>query len=366
MSVMKTCPAVFAVNDSYQIMVPVNCETLMWVKVGEETFYDHSNGIIRSAVTTHRISVPMELLDREKKYTVCWRKIIERKPYFTQTEEEEQESFDFFPVTAENPRCYHISDAHNMVEQPVKACETYMKECGKIDFLILNGDVPDHSGKIENFDAFYQIAQRITHGNIPVVLSRGNHDMRGIYAEKLADYTPTDNGRSYFTFRLGAIWGILVDCGEDKDDSHDAYGHTNCCHHFRNEQTKFIRQVIKNAETEYAAPGVKHKLVISHVPFSYIQQEPFDIEQDIYREWCTLLRENVKPDIMICGHMHAHMVGKPGGEFDHVGQPCTMVVASNPDLRNFKYNAAGFEFTSNSINAVFTNDDGEITHKYSL
>lgn len=86
--ILRTAPAVFAVGDTYQIMVPVSDPSLMWVQVGEEAYYDDSNGILRSAESTHRMTVPMEELNREKKYTVCYRKIIERKPYFTETEEE--------------------------------------------------------------------------------------------------------------------------------------------------------------------------------------------------------------------------------------------------------------------------------------
>ena len=71
--VLKTAPAVFAVHDTYQIMVPVSCECVMWVKVGNECYYDDSNGILRSAVSMHRISVPVDELDKSGKYTVCYR-----------------------------------------------------------------------------------------------------------------------------------------------------------------------------------------------------------------------------------------------------------------------------------------------------
>ena len=86
-SILKTDPAVFAVSDTYQIMVPVKCECLMWVKVGDKEFYDDSNGILRSKVTTHRITVPAKDLDNAEKYTLCSRKIIERKPYFSEVED---------------------------------------------------------------------------------------------------------------------------------------------------------------------------------------------------------------------------------------------------------------------------------------
>ena len=120
-----------------------------------------------------------------------------------------------------------------MIEQPVACAEFFRKETGKIDFLILNGDVPEDSSKIKHFDTIYEIVSQVTHGNIPAVFSRGNHDTRGIFAENIAEYTPCENGNSYFTFRLGSIWGVVIDCGEDKTDSNEEYGNTGCCSAFR-------------------------------------------------------------------------------------------------------------------------------------
>ena len=37
-----TTPIVYAVRNEYQILVPVTCETVMWVRVGEHDFYDDS------------------------------------------------------------------------------------------------------------------------------------------------------------------------------------------------------------------------------------------------------------------------------------------------------------------------------------
>ena len=84
---LLTAPAVFAVENTYQIMAPVIGEMLFWVEIGDKKYYDHSNGIIRSDTDMHRVSVPMDLLDRAGEYTVCIKRIIDRKPYFPETEE---------------------------------------------------------------------------------------------------------------------------------------------------------------------------------------------------------------------------------------------------------------------------------------
>lgn len=359
MSILKMNPSVFAVGNTYQIMVPVSSETLMWVKIGENCYYDHSNGIMRSRVTVHRITVPMEELDNACEYKVCYRKVIERKPYFTETEEVMEQTFKFFPVNGKKIRAYHISDAHNLTDSPVKAAKKFEDLYGRIDFLILNGDIPDHSGDINNFDNIYEIVSQITGGNKPTVFARGNHDTRGVFAENIADYTPTDNGNSYYSFKLGNIWGIILDCGEDKADSHPEYGNTVCCSFFRKMQTEYLRYIIENSDSQYEADDVIHKLVVAHNPFTKRYAEPFNIEEELYAYWVKLLRENVKPHIMICGHTHKLEIDMPNTELDNFGQPCPVVVGSTIRKNDNYFAGAGFIFEDGKITVVF-NDDKKI------
>ena len=323
--IFLTTPTVYVVHDNYQIIVPVVRHCVMWVQVGSRRFYDDSNGILRSASLTHRMTVPMELLNAERSYTVFYREIYERKPYFTDSGEAESFSSPFRPVEREPIRIYHIADAHNDVEAPTRAGKYFGD---KLDLLVLNGDIPNHSGKIEYFNTIHLIAAELTNGEIPVVFSRGNHDTRGIFAESIADHTPTDNGRSYFSFRLGSLWGLVLDCGEDKPDANPEYGHTICCEDFRRRETEFIKDVIKNAEREYAAQGVQNRIVITHTPCVERHRPPFDIEVETYAEWTRLLREYINPQLMLCGHVHQCYVIDPNDENNYLGQTWHVVVAS--------------------------------------
>ena len=364
-----TTPIVYAVEKDYQIMVPVTRETLMWVEVGGNCYYDDVNGILRSNCTTHKMTVPMEVLDVAGEYKVCYRIVNERKPYYSDVSDMFEFSSRFYPVKEDGARFYHIADAHNQVEAPVAAAKAF----GDIDFLILNGDLPDHSGDTKNFTAIHRIAAEITDGEKPVVFSRGNHDMRGIYAENLSEHTPTANGRSYYTFRLGSIWGMVLDCGEDKYDYHIEYAHTICCEDFRKREMSFIKNVIVNSRKEYEAEGVKKKLIIMHDPFT--EYEPRKISADdyeTYKEWAKLLREYVKPDAMICGHVHQAYVTNVGDELDRLGQPCPVVVGSAPGTRIYErslgvwvkdvFLGVGFEVKDESILVSFVGSDG-LTHK---
>ena len=350
--IFDSYPAVYAVCDRYVVTVTLKAETLFWVRVGNDYYYDDSNGILRSSSLTHKAELPMEVLDKAGKYVVCFRRVKERKPYFSDVGEVEEYEFDFCPVRNDNINVYHIADAHNRVTGPVKAGEWFGDN---LDLLILNGDIPNHSGDISYFSAIHRIAGEITKGKHPVIFSRGNHDTRGIYAENLPEYTPTDNGRSYFTVRLGKIWALVLDCAEDKPDTNAEYGHTICCHDFRLRETKFLEKIAQSGE--YDAEGIEHKIVIVHSPFTDTFSPPFDIEQELYSKWCEILREKIKPEIMICGHVHNCYVTMPGDEKDKKGQPCPVVCASSlgNDFDYFKGGA--FTFGKDGISVRFTDSD---------
>lgn len=349
----KYAPVVFAVGNEYQIMMQVTQESLFRVRVGENEYFDESNGIMNSLSPVHRVSVPMSALDVVGEYTVCIQPIIERKPYFTECDETQYFTYSFKPVPKNNIRLYHISDAHNRIEQPVTAAKTF----GNIDLLVLNGDVIDHSGNPDVFSNIYEICSLLTEGGIPVVFSRGNHDMRGNFAEKFADFTPSFDRKTYYSFRLGSVWGLVLDCGEDKVDNHKEYGNTVACHCFRQRQTEYIKSIIKNAENEYAADGVNSKIVIAHNPFTRIQEEDFfNAETDIYSDWSHLLCEHIKPDIMLCGHVHRYAIWPAGDAENSLTRPCPIIIGSEPKSGGFI--GCGMVINGNKFTVTFTDSDG--------
>jgi predicted phosphodiesterase len=331
----------------------------MWVKVGDNEYYDDSNGILRSASLTHKMDVPMTELDRAGEYTVCWREVFSRQAYHSQLGEIESFTAKFHPIKEDGINLYHISDAHNAVEAPVAAGQYFGED---LDLLILNGDIPDHSGKIENFASIHKIAGDVTKGEHPVIFSRGNHDLRGVFAENLADHTPTDNGRSYYTVRLGSIWAIVLDCGEDKDDSNPEYGHTVCCHNFRVKQTEFLKKVAADPKNEYDAESVKYKIVIVHNPFTETLRPPFDIEKDIYTEWCEILKR-IRPDFILAGHTHNCYVTMPGDLKDAKGQPCPVIVGSKPMRESPFFIGCAITLKDGKAEVLYTDTEGNVTGK---
>lgn len=176
-----------------------------------------------------------------------------------------------------------------------------------------------------------------------------------VYTRKLSD----GNEKSCtYTFRLGNIWGLVLDCGENKEDENEMYGGKCCSHALRQEQTRFIKQVISCSHEEYQDKTVMHKVIICHYPFSichYIRGEMYNIEHDIYKEWTDLLNARIKPDITISGHTHHAGIVNKEDEQDLHGMDCPVVIGAEVRKKEPKYFAGvSFEFTQDGIQVEFT------------
>lgn len=358
-------PVVYAVENEYKIFIIPNAKTVMGCRIGENEYYDDSNGVLRSETILHQITVPAVELDNAGEYTIFYREIQERVPYFNKVISEGEMTFKFRKVSTSAPRFYLLSDVHTRLDAGVKAAKSFKD----MDFLIVNGDVHDNSETAERLLLAHRVAAEITGGGIPVVYSRGNHDLRGAWAERQAEFTPTSYGKSYYTFRLGSVWGVVLDCGEDKPDESEAYGGVNCCHAFRQRETAFLKKIIANADREYNAPGVEFRLVVSHINFSEPHKEPFNIEYDLYGEWCSLIRQNIRPTAYFYGHKHKNYVTLPGSERDIFDQGAPAVVAGVPDRSTPEatgFTGAGISLSPGRLNVAFINDKGETVESVTI
>lgn len=373
LSPMMLChPTVCAVGRDYHIMLPVREETLMSVVVGEETFYDESNGILRSKTPVHRAVVPMEALDAAGRYTLRLRQVLERRPYYPPMGDTIQLEYEFRPLKKrEDIHIYQLADMHGMIEPAARAARFFGDS---LDLLVLNGDMANSSASPEDICAVYRVAALVTGGQIPCVFSRGNHDTRGACAENLADYVPTDRGNSYYDFQLGCVYGLALDCGEDKDDDNASYNGTICCHSFRRRETRFLQQTMQ--AKPFLAPEVQYRLVLSHIPFTYNHtaadhdgSHPFNIEIPLYTQWARLLREEMRPHLMLCGHLHRLLISMPGGPYDQKGQPCPVIIGSHPEADaegGPRYAGTALTLRPGSAWVAFTNQDGEILRQETL
>ena len=110
-------------------------------------------------------------------------------------------------------------------------------------------------------------------------------------------------------------------------------------------------------------------MVISHIPFTFKKKAPvFDIERELYSKWGKLIKENIKPSLMLCGHTHNATISEPGSEMDELGNPCPVVIGSD-----FKRNEDGtaifagslIKLKNNQADIIF-NTENNIVAEYTI
>ncbi len=370
-SIIQYGPIVCAVGNSYQIRIPVRKKALMSVVVGDKEYFNHSNGIRRSDCIIQQFEIPAKELDEAKEYTVKYEEVILRLPYSCKKKPMQSETFSFRPIQkSKGINIYHIADTHGKEKAAVDA-GSYFGD--NLDLLILNGDISSSCDTVDEIMLSYKIAYGITKGRIPCIITRGNHDLRGKLSEKLEEMLPSKQGKSYYTVKLGCMWFIVLDCGEDKEDSHSEYSGTAAFHQMRLDETDFIQNIIENAENEYADSNVKYRFAVCHIPFTYKNTEekrgerPFNIENEIYDKWTALLSESIRPQLIICGHLHEAEIFRKGGKNDHRNSPCDVLIGSKTRKDNMNdFIGAAIKINPDGCEVIFTDNNQAETGKESV
>ena len=347
-----------AVENEYQILVPVNCQTLMSVIVGGKEFFNHSVGVRKTDCAVQRFSVPMEDLDRAGEYTLRYCRVIKRYAYACLKGRTVTKTFSFRSVRQSGDiRIYVLSDCHGIKQESIEAGSFFGEE---LDLLILNGDVASSCMTIDEALLPHDIAYGITKGSVPCIITRGNHDLRGVCSERLPELIPSCQGKTYYSVRLGRLWLLVLDCGEDKNDDHREYGGTAAFHPMRMEETEFLRALAEQPERSGIC-GATHRLVVSHIPVVYQDrgsckgEQPFDIENELYDEWVDILNCEVKPELYIAGHLHRTELWQVGSEKNARKLNCPVLIAGKP-FRGSDRNIIGAALTvrDDNIDIVFS------------
>ena len=359
-------PAVCAVENEYVILLICNCRALASVTVGEVTYTDNNNGVMRTDTLVHKVRVPVDALDTAGSYRVNLAPLADHCNYFPKPEPTQTAVYTFRPVPkdAEDVKLFVLADTHGDAVTPARTAMAHPDT----QVLVLNGDIGDSADTPEMIMTLHRLASEITKGEYPVVYARGNHDTRGHNAEHLTDYIPTtDRDTTYYSFRLGSLWGVVLDAGEDKPDGCVEYGGVCDFPAWRRKQSEYLRGLIRNKDTEYDAPGVRHRIAICHMPFHYSKHAFTQTTPDIYADWIRLLnRMNI--DVMLCGHCHCLDVLSPevyAGEEKPNFETVLCAAMSNHPVRGSdkwirgEYTATAVYCHPGKAEHVFTNRDGE-------
>ena len=315
-------PVVYAVEDNYQIVFSTNAEATAWVEVGGKEYYDTYNGSTKTFSKIHKVEVPMTALDAAKEYTVHTKRTIYAGPFGGWLGKDISLKSSFKPVdTSDGIQYLSFSDVHMNVRQAAKTAsfiENY-------DFLVLAGDLISDVETFDDANFNNLVAYSITKGTIPVVYARGNHDVKGRYAEVLHKFVGAKDDKFYYNFYFDNVYGLVLDIGEDHDDDWWEYYGTSHYDEYRADQVAFLNEEI--AKHEY--DNYDYHLAVCHIPPVFVNYR--HNHEQIKAELTSLLNQ-MDIDMFLCGHQHDIMIFEPG-----LITPNTKL-NYNPNYKNGTYN----------------------------
>ena len=287
-------PVVYAVEDTYQIVFSTNHSAAAWVEIDGESYYDLYTGSMKSEDNVHKITVPQEVLDEAKAYSIHAEKMIYRGPFGGFKGKEISKEYTFRPVNSEDGLVYYtMTDVHHARKGAVDAALSV----DNLDFLVILGDSVGMMDYEKDVQFSNLLAYEVTGGQIPVVYARGNHEIKGAYAESLYKYVGSKNESFYYWFTLSDVFGITLDLGEDHDDGWWEYYGTDRFALYHEEQTAFLQEIV--AEKPYE--DYNYTLVACHIPIQFVNSRKDHVE--VKEEWTTLLNQ-IQPDLAVYGHQH--------------------------------------------------------------
>lgn len=180
-----------------------------------------------------------------------------------------------------------ISDVHNNLP-PAEGAAKGLGE--KADLVVLNGDISSTLVTKKDFVSSVLVtANRFSKGEIPVAYNRGNHETRGQFAPRICRYFPYMTGGLYFAFSYGPLWALVLDSGEDKEDSHVEYSGLVDFENYIAQETRWLRSL----PTDSAKDSV-FAVAFSHIP---------DIRPLHSCDWQAEL-ERLGVQLLVAGHTH--------------------------------------------------------------
>lgn len=293
-----------------------------WVEFGESDALEQRqdavvHGLRTANVTEHRVVLPGLRPGRSYTYRVGFKPILKFGPYkvdFGPEQYSARKVFHTLPAPEDAVTAAIFNDLHNR-PATFRAMRQVVDGAG-FDCSIFNGDcladLPGLEAAMRPFAAFLGGVQA---DERPAFFLRGNHETRGGFARDLPRILAWPEGRPYHAFSAGPIRFLVLDCGEDKPDAHEAYSGLNDFAAFRREETEWLKE-------ELASPafhGAPWRVLISHIP---IERSPSCQEL-----WAELL---AAADIDLAIHGHTHRFAfHPAGTG---GTPYPVAIGGGPDI----------------------------------
>lgn len=273
-----------------------------WVEIGETKKLGQKRetrigGQTVANVKHHKVKINNLTPGKKYYYRVASREILAYGAYnkkFGETIYSKIYSFTLPDNKSDNFTAIIFNDLH----KHKKTISGLMKQVSNTDydFVLFNGDCVDDPMKEEDATSFINFANKeVNASEKPVIYIRGNHEIRGAYSVGLNDILDYPGGKTYGAFNWGDTRFVVLDCGEDKPDSHPVYGELNSFEQLRNDQVTFLKKEIKSKKYKKAS----ERILIHHIPL-YLKKGKYAPCKDL---WEDILNKG-KITVAINAHTH--------------------------------------------------------------
>ena len=215
---------------------------------------------------------------------LAWSDVWKKKPY----------EFKTYPTKPREITFLVLNDIHERPQFMKELCKNV--DLKKLDFVLLNGDMSNRIRSQKHImDAYLDTCVSMFATDVPLFFNRGNHELRGEFADYLNRYFPTNNGKYYRLQHVAGVDFLFIDSGEDKPDADLEYCGIVECDQYREEQERWLRSL--QEEKKFGKYPV---VVFSHMPPTLKNWHgPLHMQETLTPE---LNKMNVS--VMLSGHLH--------------------------------------------------------------
>lgn len=304
---LRTEAVVYAVEDDYQIVFATTDNAIGWVNIGGKEYYDLYAGSMQSSSRVHKITVPQKVLDEAGAYAINFQQMIYRGPFGGYLGDMQTQHYSFRPVdSADGMNYFALSDVHEAVDAAAAAALDSKEDGVKLDFIVLLGDLVSMVETEADALLANELAHKITGGEIPVIYARGNHEIKGEYAEVLHKYVGAKGDSFHYSVTLGEeLFAVVLDMGEDHEDDWWEYYGTAKFDLYRQQQTEMLEEILEDGEYE----NYRYRMALCHIPIVYVDSK--GTFESFRNEWTALLNE-MDIDMCLSGHKHVLWPFVPG------------------------------------------------------
>lgn len=344
--------------NSMTIMWLTNLKCINWIEFGETEklgikAQQVTNGMLNTHSKINCVSLNGLKPNTKYFYKVFSKQIVKFQPY--KMIFGEVISSDIYSFTTLNPNAEKVSWlVLNDIHDRPKSFEELIKinKDKPYDYVFLNGDMFDYQ-KDEN--------QIINHLLNPCSLFstekaflfvRGNHETRGEFSRNIYDYYYNYDNREYYSFKMGPVFTIVLDTGEDKKDTAPVYGGAVDFDKYREEQAVWLEEQMKSKAYKKAA----FRVVMMHIPHFHSDDWHGTLE---CRRLFGSLFEKYKIDLFIAGHTHKYGLYEPNKDHSY-----HFAIGGGPI--NGTRTLTRIEASSTKLNLTMFKDDGTEIGQFNL